>query len=454
MRLVIATLGLSTAGGTETYVGTLAEGLQELGHEVAVHAPVVGEWGRELARRGLVVVDDERALPAGCDAALSQDAASAFRLAARYPGAPLVHMAHSHLFDVQSPPQLPGVVLAVVACSDVVARRVRALSHAPEVVRLRQPIDLRRFAPRGAVHPRGRRVLALGNYLADERLRMLADACADSGMEMVQAGSRWGEHVPDVALLINDADIVVGKARTVLEGMACGRAAYVYDWNGADGWVTPERYPALEADNFGGRLGSARADPARLREDLAAYRPEMGMANRDLVVAHHDAREHARKVVELVARLAPRASSPEGPLREMARLVDLHWRAELRATAMAEEAAAVRRYAHEMEVRLTSRAAELQEQLAAGQTELRAGSARAAAAEARLDEREARLADADRRAAEAAEAVAAARSEAEAARAAAEEARASASALTGTRRYRMAVLLARPLDRARARWRG
>src|SRR5207302_1316011 len=54
MRIVVANHRLAEVGGTETYLGTLAEHLQELGHEVTVFSPAVGEWGRELERRGLM----------------------------------------------------------------------------------------------------------------------------------------------------------------------------------------------------------------------------------------------------------------------------------------------------------------------------------------------------------------------------------------------------------------
>jgi hypothetical protein len=260
MRLVVAYQRLTWVGGVQTYLATLAEHLGELGHEVTAYAPQLDAgWADELARRGVAALDDPDRLPAGVDAVLPQDSATAFELAARFPTAPQAQGVHADAYDFQCPPQLPGLTGAAIVCSENVARRVRALARPPEVVRLRQPIDLKRFSPRGPARPRARRVLALGNYLTGERYRLLADACADLGLELVQVGHRWDGGVPDVSAAIADADIVVGKARALLEGMACGRAVYVYDWNGADGWVTPERYPELEADNFGGRLGGLRA---------------------------------------------------------------------------------------------------------------------------------------------------------------------------------------------------
>ena len=121
------------------------------------------------------------------------------------------------------------------------------------------------------------------------------------------------------------ADIVFGKARVIVEAMAAGRAAYVFDHNGGDGWVTPERYELLEADNFGGQAEAVATDLRRLRTDLAAYNPEMGPANRDLAVANHSASRHAHDLVSLFARLAPSAERIDAPLRELSRLTRLQW---------------------------------------------------------------------------------------------------------------------------------
>jgi hypothetical protein len=53
--------------------------------------------------------------------------------------------------------------------------------------------------------------------------------------------------------------------------MACGRAVYVYDMFGGDGWVTPEAYPALEADHFAGQATDRVIGPAELERDLADH---------------------------------------------------------------------------------------------------------------------------------------------------------------------------------------
>jgi hypothetical protein len=70
--------------------------------------------------------------------------------------------------------------------------------------------------------------------------------------------------------------------------MACGKAVFVYDHFGGDGWVTPRRYAAMEADNFAGLALPPISTPAQLEAELAGYEADMGIVNRELVVTHHE----------------------------------------------------------------------------------------------------------------------------------------------------------------------
>jgi hypothetical protein len=343
MEIVLATNGLIGIGGSETYLLTVAEHLQRLGHEVTVHATEGGAMSALMESRGVRVAIGERALPEACDVALVQDAGMAYALADRWPETPQVFRAPSSLYDFQSPPQLPGIVAAVVVCSDRMARHVDALAGEREIVRLRQPIDIKRMCPRGEIRARPLRALLLGNYVSGRRRELIEAAWGEAGVEVVTVGAH-GTPAPDPAGEIAAADIVVGKARAILDAMACGRAAYVLDVAGGDGWVTGERYDAMVADYFAGHTSDWSLD--QLAGDIAGYDPAMGQVNRDLVLAHHDAADHAQALVALFRRLSPRAEPATGPLREMARLVRLQWASDqdviaLRQALLEERARAV-----------------------------------------------------------------------------------------------------------------
>lgn len=334
MRLILATHRLGR-GGSESYLVSIAVELQRLGHPVTLHAVEDGPGSERARALGIDVQVGDRLPDVQADAAIVQDAGRALALAADQPGLPQAFVAHSELFDAQLPPQLPGVTGAVVVMSDRMERRVRALAWAPPVVRLRQPVDTERFAARETIRERPMRAVALSNYLHGARLALLREAWEAAGVTVTAVGE---EATPsdEPELLIGDADIVVGKGRALLEGMASARAAYVFDMAGCDGWVTPQSYPALEADGFAGQATGRAASVEALRADLAAYEPGMGPANRDLATAHHGVRRHVEQLVEVVRDL-PADGSGDDRLDELARMVRAQWRLEDRAAAAARE---------------------------------------------------------------------------------------------------------------------
>jgi hypothetical protein len=377
VNIVLGTLELTTIGGVGTYLVTVAEQLERMGHGVTVLTEETGDMAAVASERGLRVVTEPAELPDDCDVVYAQDAPSAYALGERYPGARQAFCVHSIEHDRWVVPQLPGLISATVALHERSARFSRSLGHVPEVIRLRQPVDTRRFSPRGPIGDSPRRALALGNYLSGDRFETIHEACANAGIDVVQRGLQGGGFSPSPEAEMNDSDIVIGKSRVILEAMSCGRAAYVYDHNGGDGWVTEDRYPALESVNFDGRPDSPSREPISLLEDLRAYSPEMGAANRDLAVAHHSARSHCEALVELFARIAPRRESAQAPLDELGRLTRVQWQAEARALGFEHEARLLRAELG----RRNSEAAQLQEETAEARRRAADAEERATAAE-------------------------------------------------------------------------
>ena len=159
---------------------------------------------------------------------------------------------------------------------------------------------------------------------------MLVDAWENAGIECVQAGTPT-EVVLDLAPALASADIVVAKARAALEGMCAGRAVYIYDQYGGDGWVTPDNYPAFEADHFAGQATARPRTGADLVADLAEYSPEMGVVNHELVRSHHGARHHAIELVAILRGAYVREPDQVEVTAEVARLARASGRAEIRS---------------------------------------------------------------------------------------------------------------------------
>lgn len=438
MRVLCSTAGLVGHGGSESYLVTVGDHLQRLGHDVWLHALELGPAAEDARRLGLRVTG-ELADVGEPDVALVQDGAVSLHLAARLPGVPQVFVAHSDVFDLQLPPQVPGVVAAVVTLYDRVDARVAALAHTPPATRLRQPVDVDRFKPLRALPQRPRRAVALGNYVHSERLALLRAACTDAGIEFHHVGQHGAVGTTGAPQeVLQEADIVFGKARVAVEAMACGCAVYVYDVGGAEGWVTAERYPVLAADNFGGRRDPVGVSAERLRADLTAYHPAMGLANRDLAVTHHAATQHVAALTDVLRAAAPGSpATPGTPLEELSRLVRLYHRADAHAWQLQDRHTVLSGRLDEV-----AREAEAARQHAAGQETAAAAAVAALEGERRRAEHDLTAA----RGEAARQAVRAAAAEQEA-----HEARLALEALRSTRRWLLVQRALGPADRVRRR---
>ncbi|MGZ4309099.1 MAG: hypothetical protein ACXVRG_07110, partial [Gaiellaceae bacterium] len=213
-----------------------------------------------------------------------------------------------------------------------------------------------------------RKAVLLGNY--PERFELVRSAWGELEVERVGETNDSSQRF-DVSGALAGADIVVGKGRAALDGMACGRAVYVFDLFGGDGWITPELYPALEADQFAGLATERVIGREELARDLDEYDAAMGAANRDLVLQHHDARTHVVELLEALGEHAPPAERPVSSLREAARLASLQWSWESRARASESwlgaklaEAQDARALAEHHRAVAEERAAELERRLA------------------------------------------------------------------------------------------
>lgn len=447
MRILLATQSLAGLGGSETYVVTAADHLQRLGHDVWLHALDHGRGSDHARSLGLRVVAGDHELPPQLDALIVQDSVIAPLLALEYPRTPQVFVAHSDIFDLQLPLQLPGMTAAVVTLYDRVDRRIRALATGHRIVRLSQPIDVERFKPRSVLPPRARTALTFGNYVHGTRLGLLERACARSGIELRHVGGYGPRLTSDPAGALNEVDVVFGKARAALEAMACGRAVYVYDHNGAEGWVTDANRALLAADNLGGQSQPIELDEDRLVADLGRYDAASGLANRDHVIAHNSATKHVTALVELLREVAgdPPPVLPDAPLRELSRLVRLHARADTQAFLLHAELERRDRRIHELDTARHEAAVAARDGAAAADAaRADAGAARAEADAARA-EADAARADADA----AREQVAAARAEALRMAAEADDARRRLQTVAGSARWRATQRLLSPLDRAR-----
>lgn len=306
--------------GTETYIATVADELAILGHLVSITAHRLGAIAAVARSRGHRVLPLAERLDPEPNLIIASDLASLYQLAERHPEAVRVFVAHSADFLMQFHPRLPGLCQATIVMNDRVGRTVGDRAEGERVVRLRQPIDLRRFRPLKLGGPPGS-VLLLSNYVTGERGALIERVCRAAGWRVQHIGVR-GTVTESPETVLAGTQVAIGLGRSALEAMAAGRATYVYGTVGGDGWVTPETYPAMEADGF---AGTGRPDfvldETALATDLARWEPSLGEVARDLASAHHHGRDHVLALLALARQLEPTPPPRPQVVDELAYLI-------------------------------------------------------------------------------------------------------------------------------------
>ncbi|MGK2877362.1 MAG: hypothetical protein ACSLFF_02110, partial [Solirubrobacterales bacterium] len=339
MRVVHATHSLDGSTGVQTYLITVADEMQRTGHEIWLHSRELGSAADYAETLGLRVVGDAKDLPADLDAAIVHSNVASNELAAVRPDLPQVFIAHGSYFDMFLPPQLDGAVASVVTLWGGAALRMRGLATNVPVVTLTQPVDRTRFRDRAPIGAKARRALILSNYVDGERRERIERACELAGLDWQHIGATGEGQQARAEDAINKVDVVIGKGRVVVEAMACGRAAYLYDMWGCDGWCNPAAYDDFAYAGFSGSATPRDPSAEQIAADLDGYSSDLGAWGVNTVALHHRLDAHAARLIELAAGAGgdgARGGGTRDQAEELARLSRQSWRHEGQAHVHSE----------------------------------------------------------------------------------------------------------------------
>lgn len=163
-----------------------------------------------------------------------------------------------------------------------------------ESVVIRNPIDTERFKPTRRLNDVLQNVLFLSNY-GWTVMESLHGATENLTFRHIGGDER----VEEVERHINWADIVVGLGRSVYEALSCGRNVIIYDYMGADGFVTPTNIFKYRLKNCSGRTERIKYTPELLMAEFDRYDVTLGPALRSFILEHNDVRVIAQQYLEL-----------------------------------------------------------------------------------------------------------------------------------------------------------
>ncbi|HEX4385165.1 MAG TPA: glycosyltransferase [Myxococcales bacterium] len=312
MRILLTNHGLHSVGGSETFTYTLARALARRGHGVTCFSLYPGAVAARFAEGGVVVCSRLEELEEP-DVIHGHHRLESMLVRARFPKTPLVLVSHGVLPWQEQPVRSLLGAHRVVAVSEEIQQHLAATlgRDTGEFPLIRNGVDLSRFQPAGPVAQRPRKLLVLSNKMDRGRLEIVRAACEPRGISVEVSGyAAGGEPRWDVEVPIAQADVVVTLGRGVLEALACGRNAIVYDHQGGDGLVTPGNFHELRRKNFSGRTHARQFSAEELGGILDEASPENAAALQALVAAEHGDDLLASNFLQLYEEARAAAAEP------------------------------------------------------------------------------------------------------------------------------------------------
>jgi hypothetical protein len=272
MQIVLYTSQVAYLTGGEINIRDWAFGLKSRGHKVIVYTPLPGLLAQQIRDAGIAVADDPANIAEAPDILFGSGIHEIATLIARFPAVPAIQV--SQQWDAWStyPSPLPQVVFNVsvdeinaemlVNEFGIPRERVRIIHNAVDLVRI--PVRTRQLPKK----PERALVFVKANTSYIEALDEVLKA---RGIVADHIGSVVGRSVPDPLKLLVDYDLVVGAARTAIEGAACGAAVLVADHRGLAGMLTTMNFELFRANNFGRAVLTRPVDAETIGAELGAY---------------------------------------------------------------------------------------------------------------------------------------------------------------------------------------
>lgn len=280
--------------GTPTYTKTLYNELVRRGHSVTIYSPV----GGKLAE-GLNVVGSLSGVAAP-DVIIAQQNVCAEQMRQKFPTVPMVYSAHHATYELEQPPQCEvqwWTAINEEVRDNLIAKGVKV----DKISIIRDFVDTKIFKREVPVAYSLRRVLYISNYKKWKTYDVIEKACKKLNVRLKAIGAPYGRSYA-VQDDINAADVVISIARGILEAMACERPCISFDKMKGDGYITEEVYYESRKHQFGYDLCKHEFTADGLAEEMAKFDCLDGGKNRELILAHHDVKDGATRLLAACER--------------------------------------------------------------------------------------------------------------------------------------------------------
>lgn len=274
MRIVIFHGRLTLPTGGEVNTRDWALGLKSRGHRVVVFTVYPGPLAEKIRNSGIAVVDNPSSISDPPDLIFGAGINDVATLLARFPDVPAVQVAQVWDHWNAYPCPLPQIVLHVAVDElnaemlvnefGVPREQVRLVYNAVDTARL--PADRKPLSQRPA-----RALVFVKSGIA--YVEAVRAACAARSIALDVVGHPVGRPLDDPLAAMAACDLVIGSARTALEGAVAGAAVVVADQRGLAGMLTTANLERFRRNNFGRELLTRRLESASIGAEIDRYDP-------------------------------------------------------------------------------------------------------------------------------------------------------------------------------------
>lgn len=260
MKIILSNNMIGGNTGSETWVYTMKTALESLGHSVFIFTPDTNIIDIEF---DLAIINHNTCLKQLMDLPCKK-----------------IFTSHGILPILEQPIKGADIYVSV---SEEVQQHLKDLGFESTIIR--NGIDCDKYKSTKPTNDKLTNVLFSSHYQGSA-LPVIKQACNELGFNLTIIGK--GNEVNNAIDYINESDLVIGLGRTAYEAMACERNVIVYDYNGADGFVTPETLLDYRKNNCSGRYNKKSLSVEELKELLLQYDKDLGIKLRKYVLENNN----------------------------------------------------------------------------------------------------------------------------------------------------------------------
>ena len=302
---------------------TLAKQLKKMGHTVEGFSPELGIIAEDMENAGIpcfseistsgikpfsIILEPERKYD--YDVIISNHNHIVDFLRLQFPTTPIISTIHGILhFDgkTKAPehPALDAGVNQFVSVSEEVQEKLQK-DYSIDSYLIRNFFDVNKFKAKRKINDKPKQFLLNTNYALkdDPEVRLIKEVATHYGAKLTAVGQNFTQ-TNDLSKAIEDADIVVGMGRSVLEGVCAGRLGIVHGRWGTGGVICKNNVEELRRFNFSGRNSDGRM---MTKDELIAeidkyYNPATIDWGMQYIRTEHNAALAAEQYVKLAEEL-------------------------------------------------------------------------------------------------------------------------------------------------------